>query len=165
MLAVLVTVYLLFTEVYDRVEETIIQYAEVTEKEKALLTPEEFSLRKRELQIEKQHLTVWAKKNFIAVQQNQGGLFEYLNSNAKEHRVILRSVTPQETKTSGGATIIPFTMTFIANFHEAAKFINSIEMGTIPIRINSTVIQAEKIGSANLTVSISGQARLLSELR
>lgn len=165
LLALVITGYLLFTEVYERIEGTVVQYSEVGEKEKALLTPEEFSLRKRELQIEKQNLAIWAKKNSISTQQHQGGLFGYLNSNAKQANVLVRSITPQETRTSGSATIIPFSMTFSAKYHSAAKFINSIETGSIPIVLTVTNIQAEKIGNAILTVTVTGQARLLAELR
>ena len=163
-LTVLIFTYLLFTEVYGRMEESVSQYNQVTSKEKTLLTPEEFALRNRELQIEKQELTSWAKKNYFAMQQNQWGLFEYLNSNAKRNRVVVQSVNPQESKSSGSAKIIPFTLNFTAKYHDAVKFMNNIEMGTIPIIITKSTLQSEIIGHSTLTVSIEGQARLLSEL-
>lgn len=163
-LVIIITGFLLFTEVYERIDGTIARYTDIGKKEKALLTPDEYAMRLRELRTEKLHLTSWAKNNFITTQTNQASLFGYLYTHAKHSNVIIHSITPQESKTNGRATMVPFSMTISAKYHSAAKFINSIETESIPISITTTTLQAEKIGNPLLMVTVHGQARLLSEL-
>jgi len=160
----LITLYILSTEIYDRIMTTVNQYVELQEKKATLLTPEEFLLHKRELQIEKKELTMAVKKNYSTAQQNQGGLFEYLNSNAKQCNVLVRSIVPAEAKASGSAKEISFTMNLSAKYHDAGKYFNNIETGAIPVLILKSEMKSEPIGNSQLDITLVGKARLLSEL-
>ncbi len=161
----LIALYILFTEIYDRIAETAGQYAGLEDKRASLLTPEEYLLRKRELQVEKNELTMLVKKSYSVAPQNQGGLFEYLNSNAKQCNVLVRSVVPSEAKTSGSAKEVLFTMNLSARYHDAGKFFNNIETGVIPILILNSEIRSEPIGNSTLDITLAGKARLLSDLQ
>jgi Tfp pilus assembly protein PilO len=162
--ALLVALYILFTEIYDRVSATVEQYTELEDKRTNVLTPEEFLLRKRALEIEKKELTILVRKNYSSAQQNQGGLFEHLNSSAKQCNVLVRSIVPAEAKASGSAKEISFTMNLSGRYHDAGKFFNNIETGVIPILILKSEMRSEPIGNSLLDITLIGKARLLSEL-
>ena len=161
--ALCIFIYILGTEVLGRFEQSVEQYSELSAKQKTVLTPEEFTLRKRELNIEKEHLTLLAKEHQSLIKLNQGGVFEYLNLHAKNTGIVVKSIIPAEEKIVGRAKSIGFTMNFGGKYHNAAKFVNEIESGSIPININKILCSSDPIGNANLVVVIEGQARFLTE--
>jgi hypothetical protein len=99
------------------------------------------------------------------MQQTSGGLFEYLNTNAKACNVSVKAIIPAEAMNSGRAKDVLFTINVSAGFHDAAKFINNIESGVIPIVITQSQFRSEPMGNSLLDVLIEGQAHLPAEMQ
>jgi hypothetical protein len=160
----LITLYVMSGEVYDRGAALAKKYLQIREKEQSIVAPEEFAARKRALLVEKKELTTMVRRTAYPSHETSGGLFEYLNVNAKLSNIIVRSIVPSEAKAAGSAKDIIFTITISAKYHDAAKFINNIENGAIPISINQAKFQSDPIGNTVLSVVIEAQAHIAGEL-
>ena len=161
----LVTLYLLGSEVYPRFEVTVSEYSEARLREKSLVTRDEFLLRKKELQSEKQRLDKMREEKYVGEGREEGALFSYLNSLAKKSGIVVVSFSPARAGRSAKQDERAFSIAFNAPFHKTARYINEVETGVFPVRISSLEMFSDPPGNARLKISIVAATRLLAETR
>ncbi len=161
----LVTIYLLASEVYPRFVITVNEYSGAKLREKSLMTRDEFLLRKKKLQSEKQRLDKMRKEKYVGEGREEGALFSYLNSLAKKSGIVVASFSPARSGKPAKQDERAFSIAFSAPFHKTARYINEIETGVFPVRISNLEMISDPPGNARLKISIVASTRLLAETR
>ena len=161
-LAVLSFAYILATETLDRWKETAQLYSALQGKRGELLTPDQLRAKKTSLMAEDKALTSILSKGMSTYAQNHSGVFEYLNSNAKENGILFESIIPKEAVANGQMKEFAFKVDFDATYHQLGKFINAIETGTVPVSIVQLDMAPDPGRLTKLRVSAEGKAYMFS---
>lgn len=163
MVVISLFVYLIFTEVIDRWSEMLDSSKEVSTKKESVLNPEVLSRRKMDLIARKRNFTAQIIKANEGYEQNQIGIIRLIQTKAKENNVLLRTLTPMETRTTGQMIELGFALDLLGSYHRLGSYINSLETGSIPIKIVKVEATNQQPGSTVLSVYIQGQAYILSK--
>ncbi len=155
-------VYILVTEVVDRFSQTAQSYNELQGKKGELLTPDELRTKKSSLVAENEKLTTILTKDMSSFSKNHMGVFEYLNSNAKENGIIFGSLIPKEAVNNGQLKELAFKVDFDADYHQLGKFVNAIETGPMPVSIIKMDIATDPEKASKVHVSAEGKAYMIS---
>lgn len=165
MLLVLISaafIYVLSTEVAGRWEETFGLYDQVREKKKEMLNPDELKAKKSSLIDQNERLSSVLTKGVRTYNQNENGVFEYLNSNAKSNSVVFESLIPKESVNSAQSREFAFKVDFQASYHQLGRFVNAIETGSVPVNIVKMEIVTDPSKPSKLHVSSEGKAYLIA---
>ncbi len=153
--------YILATEVLERYTSTFDLYKELSLKESQLLSPEELSQKKADLQMQRAALARQLNAGSRSFDRNQLGIVRFLNESAEAERLQFRTLTPLQDVVAGQISETGFNVEFSATYHTIGKFINKLERGPLPIEIRKLVLEAQKPGSTVLKASLEAKARFL----
>lgn len=152
--------YLLSTEVYGRWCEAYMTYRSI-EQESSPMTFEEYAAKKADLTARKRQLLAEAGKRSGRFEQSPTGVFELLTTTAKKANIRLQGLAPEEIKEEGEFKVVGFKIAFSSSYHQAGSYINDLERGSFPIRVDAVKIQAEPAGTTRLNITVSGRAYVL----
>jgi len=158
----LLFLYIVATGVFDRWAEVFQLYDVLTVKEKSVLNPDALAEKKMNLLAERKSLGLMLTKGAAQYDQSGTGVFEYLNTNAKDAGIRFESLTPIEAQTNGQIKEIGFKLQFVAEYHRVGVFLNSMEKGVMMSCVKRIDLTSRAATSPLLQVSVEGVVNILS---
>jgi Tfp pilus assembly protein PilO len=160
-LAVVLFVYVVATEVADRIGKTFRLYAALEAKEQSMLKPEALAEKRVNLISRKRALTLIVTKGAGTYEQNETGVFEYLNASAKKTDVRFESLVPIDAQTNGQIKEVGFKLNFSTQYHHAGAFLNTVETGAMLVRMRQIEIALHSVSSSTVEVNAEGIAYIV----
>lgn len=154
----LMFLYVSSSEVYDRWAEVSFAWADLTERENTIRSPEELSEQHLILTSTKKLLMAQATKGAGKYDQNEAGVFDYLSGHARDHKFRYSSLEPTDTKTAGEMQDLGFKVSFATDYVTLGKWLNDIESGGIAVKITKLDVVTENVLSQKLKIDVQGRA-------
>jgi hypothetical protein len=157
-------VYLMATEGVDRVSSLRSSYNEYRSEEASILTPE---------QIEEERSSLIAREKFLgrppgdpkaAFSPSETGVLDYLSTNSTKAGLSLMQLVPHFNEAEDGIREFRFSLTVRGGYHGFGRFVNAIETGVFPARIEHIAIEKSE-RARQLKMVISGSVTVLESLQ
>lgn len=157
---VLISGYLVATEITQRWQQSLRFYSDTVRKEETILNPEALLEKKVGLLARRRELVSLLAPESKEYEQTQTGVFEFLNASAKQSQFQFQSIVPIELRGVGNTKVkeIGFKIEFLTSFHKACKFFNTIETGSLLVQITRASMHPLTTGKPLLRVTAEGTA-------
>jgi Tfp pilus assembly protein PilO len=159
----LLGICILKTELADRWVHTLQHYKEFSDAKSQVLSPEELDQNKKELTVQKSVLTAQLTGGKGPYEQNQIGVIKLLHISARGANLIIRSLTPLDSKSYGQLIEHGFRIELVGTYHSLGRFINALETGPIPIQIIKMDMTSQLPGAAAIVINLDGKAFVFSK--
>ncbi len=154
-------VYLLATEVVDRISSTLGLYAALCATRASLMTPEELKQKESELEFKRIMLLKMLNSGNKLSVLNQTGVVDFVNACADKAKLRFTSLTPTDTSRLGEIVETGFGAVFQGTFSQARAFVHELETGSLPTEIQKTDMETTRPGGKWLKVIVSGKVRFV----
>lgn len=161
--AVVLFLYVLCTEVADRWSDAIKLYSDLRKGRAAALTPDQLVQKRNELIRRKNILAARTTRELGEYWESVPGFLEFLNRCAKGDNIRIESVVPSQSHADDQVEELKFKIDFTSDFHRAASFLNAVENGAIPVQIKSIGMILESAASSTLQLNAEGIAKVVSQ--
>lgn len=154
----LMFLYVLSGEVYDRWAQVSFAWDDLAERENTIRSPEELS---------EQHLILTSTKKLLMAKatlgsgkydQTEAGVFDYLSGHARDHKFRYASLEPTDSKTAGEMQDLGFKVSFTTDYVTLGKWLNEIESGGIAVKVTKLDVLTENVLSQKLKIDVQGRA-------
>lgn len=149
----LLGLYVMIAEIPERWESAAGLLSSMIERESQLSDPDELKLRRLELEAEKRHIEAQLRQYKISG-QSPSDFYAFVNDCASRNRVTLESILPNSE--ASNEHTVGFEFKIKASYHKLGAFINQLETGPYPLRINEVTMKSESPRRSALEVLLRG---------
>jgi hypothetical protein len=160
---VLLFLYLLLTEIPNRLNPVTQAFSQYQKSEELLANPASLERRLENLKRTKKDLEEQVVRKGAMFDQSPTGVYEYVSRSAALSGITMEAYMPVDSGTTSSKREVGFTVRFKSTFHKGTRFINEMERGVIPVSISRVEI-GEKGTSGDLEILIIGTAYIFPSL-
>jgi hypothetical protein len=162
-IALVLFVYVMGTEAWERVSSIAAAYDECREVEASMLTPEQVRSERMSLLARESRLSRSGSGARPVRSPGDTGVLEYISLNASQAGLSLVQLLPQENEDKDGIREFRFSIRLEGGYHQLGRFLCAIETGVYPARMGElTVERSDRRGK--LLISLKGSITLLEPL-
>jgi Tfp pilus assembly protein PilO len=153
-------VYLLFTEIADRWQHSVVLYGEWQTKN--AVTPEGDALRQQKMMLEARRTLLKEQSDQKSSEKtDQFAFLKSLHTTAKACGVRIQAMAPSEIQSKDTVAALALKMETLARYHDLGRFVNVLETGAIPLDVTKLEMISEPSShNSVLDVFIEGKVLL-----